>query len=174
MEVALYGEVFDVDITEGVTINPADLYEELVMLPDKLAEYIILSEAVSKEAALAKHEYKKIYARLDCAERERATLLSKAGDKIKLTEKMVENYAITQPAYDKAYKHYLELQEKADVLRSVVSALFAKKDIVLVLFKAKSRVDGARENDSQGMEDALLQAKLKAEREKRREQEEEE
>lgn len=139
VEVTFNGITYQSSLEEDITINPSDLDSEFVEQSRKYAWWAILSEVAKDLMGQKKYQMELLYAKLDHEKRTAAMT-----NKVKLTEKMVENEVITDPRYQKMMAEFLSIKKDYGVLLAGKEAFTQRKEMLISLganYRAEGNAD---------------------------------
>lgn len=123
-------------LTEHTDLKGKHINESFMEHSQLFAWYATAYELALDNEARLKEELSRTYARLDHLHR----VNGKAAG-VKMTEKMVENTVITDPAYIKASGEYLDAKRNTGLLKAAKDAMIHRRDM-LIQMGATYRAEG--------------------------------
>ena len=139
VSVSFNGITYQSSLEDDITINPTDLDAEFVEQPRKYVWWAILSEVAKDLMGQKKYQMELLYAKLDHEKRTAAMT-----NKVKLTEKMVENEVITDPRYQRIMSEYLSIKKDYGMLSAGRDAFTQRKEMLISLganYRAEGNAD---------------------------------
>jgi hypothetical protein len=127
---------FPNQLNEHIDVRSQHINECFMEHAQLFAWYATAYELALDKDARAKEELARTYARLDHHHRSGGKA---AG--VKMTEKMVENTVITDPAYTKAHGDYLDAKRNTGLLKAAKEAMIHRRDM-LIQMGATYRAEG--------------------------------
>lgn len=124
-------------LSEDVRINQGALIIDFTEHVEKMAYWATLYEMSLAEALALKNELSRAYAHADKSVRENAKMSS-----VRVTEKMVENSAITHPIYTEVQAEYEATKLRTGLLKAARDAMIHRRDMLIQL-GATARAEGA-------------------------------
>tara|TARA_Y100000310_G_C20487072_1_gene717386 strand:+ start:413 stop:862 length:450 start_codon:yes stop_codon:yes gene_type:complete len=121
--------------TKLVAINRHSIDAELEKLPGQYAKWSGLLSVAEKEVKRARTELEQYVAVTRQEETEH-----RASSGLKATDKYLESYVLSQPAYKEHQDRLTAVKFKYNLLKDLVSALSVKKD-TLIQLSANSRAE---------------------------------
>jgi len=121
---------------EHLDVRSKNINECFMEHAELFAWYATAFELALDKDGRAKEELARTYARLDHHHRSGGKA---AG--VKMTEKMVENSVITDPAYTKAHGDYLDAKRNTGLLKAAKEAMIHRRDM-LIQMGATYRAEG--------------------------------
>lgn len=149
VNVTIGGIDYQATLDDDIRIRAHDLDAEFLEQARKFSWWAMVAELAKDQMGRLKYELDQLYARLDCKSRADA-----AANKVKKTEKMVENECITSPEYQQAYQEFLEAKKHYGMLQAGREAFVQRKEMLISL-GANYRAEGSADP-------VLLQEKAKA------------
>lgn len=122
------GITYNASLDEDTQIDQGDLDSEFADQPRKFAWWAMVCELAKDRVAVLKTQLDRLYATVDHRVRTEAIT-----NKVKLTEKMVENSVITDPEYVNLQKEWLKARKDHAMLARGVEALAQRKEMLISL-----------------------------------------
>jgi len=133
------GVEYNATLEEDIEIDPSDLDAEFVEQPRKFAWWAMVCELAKDQLARRKYDMEKLYAKVDADKR-----MDAVKNKVKKTERMIENEVITDKRYQQAMLKFLDAKKQHGILYAGKQAFEQRKEMLISLganYRAEGNAD---------------------------------